>query len=124
MSELAPAMFWMFIALIVVAGIWRKTTLQREAMATMRVAIEKGQPYDPALVDKLLRQPQKPTGMLTGALTTMAAGAGLMIMGVFVSRDDPNALYPLVGVGILVALIGLAILVGDWLEGRRRTDSR
>ncbi len=124
MSELAPAMFWMFIALIVVAGIWRKTTLQREAMATMRVAIEKGQPYDPALVDKLLRQPQKPTGMLTGALATMAAGAGLMIMGVFVSRDDPNALYPLVGVGILVALIGLAILVGDWLEGRRRTDSR
>jgi hypothetical protein len=121
-SELAPAMFWMFVAAIIVAAIWRKTTLQREALATIRAAIEKGQPYDSALVEKLLRhRPENEDGMLTGGLTTIAAGAGLMILGVFLSAgEDPQALYPLLGVGVLVALIGVALLVGQWLETRRR----
>jgi hypothetical protein len=125
-DELGPAVFWMFVAAIIVAGIWRKTTLQREALATIRAAIEKGQPYDSALVDQLLRsQPEKETGMLTGGLVTMAAGAGLMIMGALIARGgDPGALYPLLGVGVLVALIGLALLVGSWIEGRRRNESR
>jgi hypothetical protein len=124
-SELAPAMFWMFVAVIIVAAIWRKTTLQREQLATIRMAIEKGQPLDPAMMDRVLRQPPEKESMIGGALVTMASGVGLGIMGFFIAiGGDREALYPLIGVGCMVALIGVALLVGDWIERRRIRHTR
>ena len=126
MNETALAIFLMFVAVVVVAGIWRKTTLQREQLATIRLAIEKGQPWDPAILDRVFReQPDKRSDMIGGALVTIAAGVGLGIMGVFIAiGGDGQALYPLIGVGSLVALIGVALLLGDWIDRRRTRSAR
>jgi hypothetical protein len=119
-------MFWIFVAVVVIAGVWRKTTLRREELATIRVAIEKGQSLDPALLDRVLREsPTKTGAMITGALATIAAGIGLGILGVLISvGGNPEAMYPLLGVGILVTLIGLALLAGDRLDQRRARSER
>lgn len=126
MEDLGAAAFWMFVAVVIAAAIWRKTTLQREALATVRLAIEKGVPFDPAVLDTVLKErPEKSSGMLTGAMTTIAAGIGLGMMGGFLKAGgEPQALFPLVGVGCLVMLIGVALLFGWWMEERRARERR
>jgi hypothetical protein len=115
----------LFLAVVVAAGIWRKTTLQRERLATIRLAIEKGQASDPAVLDRVFReQADTPRDTITGALATIAAGVGLGIMGLFISiGGDTTAMFPLLGVGVMITLIGIATLLGQRLDRRRsRTD--
>ena len=107
--------FWVFIAVVAVADILRKASARREAQATIRLAIEKGQPLDAALVDKLLHQPAKPDsgdGLLFPGILLIAMGLGFPVMGVFISiGGDSQALFPLIGVGALLLFMGLAFLV-------------
>jgi len=120
-SEFGPAMFWIVVVVVVVATLWRRTTLQREMMVTIRQAIAQGQSLDPALLDKVLRsETARGGGMLVGSFATIAAGVGLAGMGYFLRLGgQPDALFPLLGVGFMVILIGAALLVGNWLEERR-----
>jgi hypothetical protein len=119
-------MFWLFVAAVVVAVIWRKTSLQREALATVRHAIDKGQTLDPAVLDKILRaEPRQEGGMLPGALAVMGAGVGLGVMGYFLKiGGNHDALYPLIGVGSLLGIIGVALLAGGWIEDIRARRPR
>jgi hypothetical protein len=110
----AAAAFWGFVAVVVVAKIWREIVFRRETETTIRLAIEKGQNLDPVMVEKLLRQQPSgsPDALLLGGAVTLAAGVGLPIMGYFISLSgDTDAFYPLIGVGILVSLIGLTLLI-------------
>jgi hypothetical protein len=62
-------------------------------------------------------------GLLIAGGVTLAAGIGLPIMGYFVARSgDSEAFYPLVGVGILTSLIGIALLILSALVRGRRTE--
>ncbi len=123
---MAGAAFWGFMAVVVVAGIWRQIAARREAEETMRLAIEKGQQLDPALVDKLMRPPQRhgPEGLLVGGGVMLASGIGLPVMGYFISMGgNSEALYPLIGVGCLTSLVGLSllcfgVLFRKWRVGR------
>ena len=114
MPAVAAAAFWGFVAVVVVAKIWREIVFRRETETTIRLAIEKGQNLDPVMVEKLLhQQPSRgPEGLLVGGAVTLAAGVGLPIMGYFISLSgDKEAFYPLIGVGILVSLIGATLLI-------------
>jgi uncharacterized membrane protein YczE len=52
--DLASAAFWLFLSIVIGSLIWRKTLLQRERLATLRVAMEKDLKLDDALVQALL----------------------------------------------------------------------
>ena len=125
-APFASGMFWIFIAAWVVIVIWRKASLQREALATIRHAIDKGQTIDAAILEKILRaEPQQDRGLLTGALAVIGAGIGLGIMGYFLSiGGKPDALFPLIGVGSLLVMIGIGLLAGAWIEERRARRPR
>ena len=129
MHDLSGAAFWGFIAAVVVAGIWREVALRRESETTIRMAIEKGQPLDPAVIDKMFPTPRKLAveGLLIAGGVTLATGIGLPLMGYFIARSGmPNAseaFYPLIGSGVLVSLIGIALLVlSSILNNRRKVE--
>jgi len=123
---IAGAAFWAFIAAVAVAGIWREVVFRREAETTLRLALEKGQTLDPALVEKLLRPRAKrgPEGLLVTGGVNIAAGIGLPILGFFLRLSgNESAFYPLVGVGILVLLIGVAFIILSGLLRAHRADA-
>jgi len=122
MKEVASVAFWAFIAVVVIANVWREVAMRRETEMTIRMALEKGQQLDAATVDKLLRSQPKGRGadsLLIGGGVTLATGLGLPIMGYLL----PNAFRPLLGAGILVSFIGASLLVlSAIVRGRRKAE--
>ena len=120
-NTLIGVAFWIFLAVVVVAGIWYAFARNRETQKTIRLAIEKGMQLDPALIDKLVtRKSGKPEDYYIGGFTTIAVGIGLLILGYFVGRIEPAAFFPLVGVGMLVGLIGISLIACAILVVGRR----
>jgi hypothetical protein len=113
--------FWTFVAICVVAGAASSVMRNRETQKTIRQAIEKGQTLDPATLERLLQTnapppsaaPQTRFGLITGGLVMVCVGVGLAVMGWFISLDKPEAFHPMLGVGSLVGLIGVALLVSS-----------
>jgi hypothetical protein len=123
MSQVAPIAMWAGIAVIVLAGVWREIVFRREAEATIRLAIEKGQALDPALIEKLFagRRNKGPEGFLVAGVLTLAAGMALPIVGYFMLlAGKAKPLYPLMGVGVLVSFVGIAQIILSALLRRRR----
>ena len=122
MKEVASVAFWAFIAVVVIANVWREVAMRRETEMTIRMALEKGQQLDAATVDQLLRSQPKGRGadsLLIGGGVTLATGLGLPIMGYLL----PNAFRPLLGAGILVSFIGASLLVlSAIVRGRRKAE--
>ena len=112
--------FWVFVAIVVVAGVWLAYARNRETQKTIRLAIEKGMHLDPALINTLVvRKQDKPEDYWVGGVICVAIGVGLPILGFFVGRMAPPAFFPIVGAGILVGLIGVGLIVSGILVGRR-----
>jgi len=116
--------FWLFIAAIVVAGIWdgiRKREAQHE---TLRRMIESGQPTDHALMDKILGGNERvDRDLRTAGLITLSAAPGLALLGWFLSKLSAKVLLPLLGVSALVACVGIGLLVAArFAERSYRTD--
>lgn len=113
MDHLVPIVFWIFVAVAVVAGVWKEIAIRRDTQLTLRLAIEKGQSLDPALVDKLLRPHDSPAaGVLTGGAVLTAIGLGLPGLGAMLSLGGhQDVVYPLTGAGMLVLLVGVALLL-------------
>jgi hypothetical protein len=113
MDQLVPIVFWIFVMVAVLAGVWKDIATRRDTQLTIRLAIEKGQSLDPALVEKLLR-PGNPAaaGALVGGAVLVAVGLGLPSLGAMLSLGGrPGAVYPLTGAGVLVLLVGVALLL-------------
>lgn len=121
-SVLIGVAFWVFVAIVVLAGIWLAYARNRETQKTIRLAIEKGMLLDAALIDTLVaRKPGKPEDYWVGGAVCIAVGIGLPILGYFVGRIEPIAFFPIVGAGILVGLIGISLVVCGMMVGRRGT---
>jgi hypothetical protein len=122
---MVPVAFWVFVGAVVVAGIWRQVAYRREAQMTIRLAIEKGQPLDPAVIEKLLHADKggdHDMGPLPGVVL-LAIGIGLPVMGFFMSlAGEMEQFYKLTGVGSLLGVLGAALLV-TWFFGRRHQAS-
>src|SRR5262249_32962471 len=68
------------------------------------------------------RPQQNPAGFFIGGIVLVSIAVGLPLMGWFISiSGGPNsegAFYPMIGVGLLVGLLGLALLIGGLLVGK------
>jgi hypothetical protein len=122
-ADITPALgafaFWGFVATAVVASAVSSVVRNRDSQKTIRTAIEHGQTLDPAMLDRLLQSdkppPPKPEDVrrfcIFGGIMGLAVGAGLCVIGWAISRTDPQALYPGLGAGARVGLLGGGLLV-------------
>ena len=91
---------------------------ERQKMAeTLRVAIERGQPLPDEVIQAMssnVRQPGLPPSpqrdIRTGVIWLMV-GLAFITLGLIISFDEPDVLYPMLGVAAFPTFIGLAFLV-------------
>lgn len=116
MEILIPLAFFAMIAALVIVPRYFKS-MERQRMAeTVRVAIEKGQPLPDELIDALSSNvrtpglPASPQRDLRTGIIWMGVGVGLAGMGFAISFEEPDALFPFLGIAAFPIFIGLAFI--------------
>jgi hypothetical protein len=122
---LAAFGFWMFIAAAAVAGIWDGVRKREAEHETLRRMIESGKQPSPEMIDKLLGHKKEPARDLKVAgLITIFVAPGLALMGWLISFKSDEAFFPLLGVALLVACVGIGLLTASkFLERANRDDA-
>lgn len=108
---LAP--FAMVVAIVVVPA-WLKSRERREMQATLRTAIEKGQPLPPEIIDAMTKTVKvAPTALsdIRAGIIWLAVGAGLAALGFMIGYDEADAFHPILGIAAIPAIIGLAYIL-------------
>jgi hypothetical protein len=115
-----PAIFFFLcVTGAYIAFQYLKFRKQQAKIDFIRSAMEKGQPIDIELTERILQssgatnkqslRPDQVIGIL--GIVLIAAGAGLALLGYFLSHIAEEALYALFGVGSLVGCVGAGCLV-------------
>lgn len=110
---LIPISFFVMIGAIVIVPSWLKSRERRELQATLRTAIDKGQPLPAEIIDAMTKNvkvaPTSLSDLRTGVIW-LAVGLGITAFGYLVGYEDADAFQPLVGIGAIPAIIGLAFI--------------
>ncbi len=113
---LAALAFWMFIAAVVIGGIWDSIRKREAQHETVRRIIESGQQIDQQLIDKLLslsdgRSKRLDRDFKITALCILPTAVGMAFFAGILGSYYPGYLMPLLGVAALLACIG----IGFWV---------
>ncbi|MNE35446.1 hypothetical protein D3C80_1292060 [compost metagenome] len=115
MEEFIPVAFFIMIGAIVIVPSWLKSKERKEMQATLRSAIERGQPLPPEVIDSLSKDNIKPPATaardLRVGVILLALSLGFALFGYAVSFAEMDAFYPLVGIAAVPGMIGLAFIV-------------
>lgn len=102
--------FWGFITIVCVAGMFKEFANKREVQRTLRTAIEKGQPLDAAAVSAIMAgSGARPETLAVAGVIVIAAGLGLLMLGYFIGKLAAVAFYPIAGSGALALAVGLGL---------------
>jgi hypothetical protein len=126
---LVAVAFWIFVGAVAIAGMVYEYKRRRIGIEVLLLAIEKGQPLDPVLVEKLTsyehqEAPIEPVQLKIGGVITVAGGVGVGLLAFFVGRVFPIAFYPTLGAGVLAICIGVGLLIGARTLARARDERR
>lgn len=108
---LAP--FVMIIAIVVVPA-WLKSRERREMQATLRTAIEKGQPLPPEIIDAMTKNVKvAPTALsdIRTGIIWIAVGLGIGVLGFMIGYEEAEAFHPILGFAAIPVIIGAAYVV-------------
>lgn len=122
MEILIPiSMFAMIAALVIVPRYFK--SVERQKMAeTLRVAIEKGQPLPTEMIEAMSSNvrapglPPSPQRDLRTGIIWLGVGVGFAALGAVLSFEEPDALFPLLGLATFPTFIGLAFIVLGFLN--------
>ncbi len=115
-GAMVPVFFFIMIGAIVIIPRWFKVREREALQATLRIAIEKGQPLPPEVVEAITRDakpvPSSGRDLRTGIILLCVAAAfvTLGVAGDYWGDGDSDALGWLVGVGAFPGFVGLAFL--------------
>lgn len=121
--------FWAFVAVTAVAGMKYDFRKRQLAMESLRAAIERGQPLEPGVVEKMLarhgdseadRLQELEPYLQMGGIITIAAGIGVFVAAFIIGLQYPIARLPMLGIGVLAACVGAGLLVAAGTIGRYR----
>jgi hypothetical protein len=132
-GAIAAVAFWTFLAVCAVAGMRYDFRKRQLAMESLRAAIERGQPLEPGVVEKLLARHSEPERddaqdlepyLQIGGIITLAAGIGVLIAAFLVGLQFPIAKLPMLGAGALAACVGAGLRYSARAVGRYRLRRR
>lgn len=111
-----PIAFFAMIAAIIIVPKYLQSQERQKLQDTLRAAIEKGQPLPPEVVtamtsDVKVRPKPSPQRDLRVGVVWMGVAVGLAAMGLAISFEDADVLYPMLGVAAFPGFIGLAFIV-------------
>lgn len=118
-SHLIPLAFLLFVTICAVAGMVTDYMKRKASLDALRAAIERGQQLDPALVERLMTPEQPsgtgvaPIGLMVAGIVVTAIGVGVFILSFLLSKEDPTALYPIMGGGIVCLCIGTGLFIAS-----------
>lgn len=133
-AAIVAVAFWTFLAVSAFAAIKYDFRKRQLAMESLRAAIERGQPLEPAVVEQILA-PHSGSGaddaqdlapyLQIGGIITIAGGIGVSIAAFFVGMQFPIAKLPMLGAGALAVCIGAGLMIAAGALARRspRRDS-
>ncbi len=113
-----------FLTIAAVAGIVADYKKRQIALEPLRAAIERGQPLDTALVERLMApEPREnealnPLHLRVGGIITIAAGVGVAILSYLLGRIATDAFYPVLGVGLVAVCVGVGLLISAGVAER------
>lgn len=111
---LIPISMFAMIGAIVIVPSWLKSRERRELHSTLRAAIDKGLPLPTEIIDAMTKNvkvaPTALSDMRTGIIW-LAVGLGIGAFGFVIGFDESDAFHPLLGIGSIPAIIGLAYIV-------------
>ncbi len=116
-GAMVPLFFFIMIGAIVIVPRWFKVREREALQATLRTAIEKGQPLPPEVVEAITRDakpaPSAGRDLRTGIILLCVAAAFVCmgVVGGYYSDGDYDAMGWLIGMGAFPGFIGLAFLI-------------
>ncbi|MFL5295902.1 MAG: DUF6249 domain-containing protein [Phenylobacterium sp.] len=125
LGTLVPFGFMAMIAAIVIMPRYFRSQERQKMAELMRAAIERGQPMPPEVVDAMSSNvrapglPPSPSRDLRTGLIWLGVAVGLASMGLAISFEDPDALFPFLGFSAFPGFIGVAFIV-MWAVARER----
>lgn len=104
--------FWLFLAAVVVAGIWSDIKKKESQQETLRRIIESGTEVDDALLAKVAGTDDRlDQSLKVAGLIVVFIAPGMALLGFFISLLDSAWLLPLLGVAALIGFVGVGLLV-------------
>jgi len=108
--------FWIFLAVVSVAGMIQDYRKRQLAMEPLRIAIEHGQPLTPEVIACLLGREEAhgkldPEPLQVGGIITGASGLGVALLAPFVALVFPPYHWIVLGLGILTLCVGVGLLI-------------
>jgi hypothetical protein len=93
---------------------WLRSKERMQVQETIRAAIERGQPLPTEVLESFNTEVKKvstPLNDIRSGLITLAVGGGIAGFGYFVSMEETDAFYPLMGIAIIPSLIGAVLIL-------------
>jgi hypothetical protein len=121
-AGLAGLGFWLFLAAVVVAGIWTDARKRESQQETLRRVVESGQQLDVAVIDRMLgkngdRQ-RAGQDLKVSGIITMFVAPGLSVFGWFLGRFNDKIFELMIGIGFLVLIVGIGLYVAGMMAER------
>ena len=129
-GTLVPFGFMAMIAAIVIMPRFFRSQERQKMAELMRVAIERGQPLPPEVIEAMSNSVRSADGQpvpvrplpsrdLRTGLIWLGVAVGLAGLGFAASFEDPDAMYWLLGCAALPAFIGVAFII-LWAVAREK----
>lgn len=117
--------FWIFLAAVVVAGVWQQSRKRESEQETLRRIVESGREIDPAVIDRILGVgdgKDAARDLKVAATIVLLVAPGLAALGLALGMDDAGARRALLGIAVLVAFVGIGLYLAARQLGRRDSD--
>jgi len=133
-AGIAVLAFWLFIAAIVLGGIWDNIRKREAKHETVRRIVESGQDVDREVFDKLLsisdgKHRRLDRDFKLAGLVLISVAVGMAAFGLFIGLQYGGYLGPLLGIAALIACIAFGFLaigkhVSNWYSDTGSSDAQ